>query len=51
MVNKIWNWIKQAITPHRQKDEHLEFYEDRTRVRCCHVCRRNCKTKKDTFKT
>ena len=28
MINKIWNWIKQAITPHRQKDEHLEFYED-----------------------
>ena len=28
MINKIWNWIKQAIRPHRQKDEHLEFYED-----------------------
>ena len=28
MINKIWNWIKQAITPHRQKDEHLEFYEE-----------------------
>ncbi len=28
MINKIWNWIKQAIRPYRQKDEHLEFYED-----------------------
>ena len=28
MIKKIWNWIKKAITPHRQKDEHLEFYED-----------------------
>jgi hypothetical protein len=28
MINKIWNWIKQAITPHRQKDEHLEMYEE-----------------------
>ena len=28
MINKIWNWIKQAVTPHRQKDEHLEFYEE-----------------------
>ena len=27
MINKIWNWIKKAISPHRQKDEHLEFYE------------------------
>ena len=26
MINKIWNWIKKLITPHRQ-DEHLEFYE------------------------
>ena len=26
MINKIWNWIKELITPHRQ-DEHLEFYE------------------------
>ena len=27
-MNKIWNWIKKIITPHRQKDEHIEFYED-----------------------
>jgi len=27
MINKIWNWIKELITPHRQ-DEHLEFYEN-----------------------
>ncbi len=27
MINKIWNWIKELITPHRQ-DEHLEFYEE-----------------------
>ena len=26
MINKIWNWIKELITPHRQ-DDHLEFYE------------------------
>ena len=28
MINKIWNWIKQAVTPHRQKDEHLSMYEE-----------------------
>jgi hypothetical protein len=29
MINKIWNWIKQAVTPHRQKDEHLQIYENK----------------------
>jgi hypothetical protein len=29
MIKKFLNWLKKAITPHRQKDEHLEFYEDK----------------------
>jgi hypothetical protein len=29
MINKIWNWIKDAVTPHRQKDEHLQIYENK----------------------
>ena len=28
MIKKFLNWLKKAITQHRQKDEHLEFYED-----------------------
>mgnify|MGYP001335517321 CR=1 FL=1 len=28
MIKKFLNWLKKAITPHRQKDEHLAFYED-----------------------
>ena len=28
MINRIWNWIKELITPHRQ-DEHLQFYENK----------------------
>ena len=28
MIRFFLNWIKVAITPHRQKDEHLELYED-----------------------
>jgi len=28
MIKIIWNWIKTAVTPHRQKDEHLEMYEE-----------------------
>ena len=29
MIKFFLNWIKVAITPHRQKDEHLEFYENK----------------------
>ena len=28
MINFFLNWIKAAVTPRRQKDEHLAFYED-----------------------
>ena len=28
MIRFFLNWIKVAITPHRQKDEHLEMYEE-----------------------
>jgi len=29
MINFFLNWIKAAVTPRRQKDEHLEFYENK----------------------
>jgi hypothetical protein len=29
MIRFFLNWIKAAITPRRQKDEHLEFYENK----------------------
>jgi len=28
MIKKFLNWLKQTFTPTRQKDEHIEFYED-----------------------
>ena len=27
MIIKILNWIKDAVTPDRQKDEHLQIYK------------------------